>query len=89
MKHSNREIFKKEIIGLTTEVIDSKNKDNVGIKGRILDETKNTIVIDYKKKQKRLFKNNVELKFIINKEKINVKAGLFLGRPKDRIKNNR
>ncbi len=50
----SEDIIKREIIGLTTEVVDSKNKGNIGIKGNIIDETKNTIIIQHKKKQKKI-----------------------------------
>ena len=37
-----KDIAKHELIGLTIEIIDSKNKDNIGIKGVVINETKNT-----------------------------------------------
>ena len=74
------DIAKHELIGLKTEIIDSKNKDNIGIKGKIIDETKNTIVIEQKKATKRLFKNNITLK--INNHKI--QGTSLKGRPKER-----
>ena len=36
----------KEIIGAIIEIIDSKNKSLVGVKGKVIDETKNTITLD-------------------------------------------
>ncbi|MEE9525249.1 MAG: ribonuclease P protein subunit [Candidatus Woesearchaeota archaeon] len=78
----SEDIIKREIIGLTTEVVDSKNKGNIGIKGNIIDETKNTIIIQHKKNKKRLFKNNITLK--INNQII--KGKTLQGKPKDRIK---
>ena len=82
MKIKERDIAKHELIGLKTEIIDSKNKDNIGIKGQIIDETKNTITIEQNNKTKRLFKNNITLK--INNQKI--KGTSLKGRPKERIK---
>ncbi len=40
-----KELIKHELIGLWVEVIDSKNKDYIGIYGEVVDETKNTLRI--------------------------------------------
>ena len=45
-------IIKHELIGLKAEIVDSRNKANIGIKGKIIDETKNTIIIEHKSKKK-------------------------------------
>jgi ribonuclease P protein subunit POP4 len=80
---NHKDLAKHELIGLTAEVVDSKNEANLGIKGKIRDETKNTIVID----DKRLFKNNITLKIIVDKNELIIKGDCFSGRPKERIKN--
>ena len=56
-----KQITKYEFIGSYAEIVDSTNKSNIGIKGKIIDETKNTILIEQKNKQKRLFKKNIIL----------------------------
>ncbi len=50
------------LIGKHAEVIDAKNKSLVGIKGKIIDETKNTITIETKKGAKKIIKNQVTIK---------------------------
>ncbi|MBW2996073.1 ribonuclease P protein subunit [Candidatus Woesearchaeota archaeon] len=82
MKLNVKDIAKREIIGLETEIIDSKNKSNIGIKGKIIDETKSTIIIKDKKAKKRLLKNNITLKI----NNITIKGKLLQGKPKERIK---
>ena len=42
--------WKKELIGETIEIIGSKNKTLIGVKGKIVEETKNTITLDNEKK---------------------------------------
>lgn len=84
MKLDGKSLSKHEIIGLQAEVINSKNKSNIGIKGKIIDETKETIIIK-DKKQKRLFKNNIILKIKINNQTIEIQGKKLAGRPKDRI----
>jgi len=59
-----QELLKGELIGKYVVVLESTNKANLGKKGRILDETKNILVISDcdseisdKKKRKKLVKN--------------------------------
>ena len=81
------DIAKHELIGLSIKVVDSKNKGNIGIQGTIIDETKNTLVIETKtEKRKILFKSNIVIETVINNKKIQIKGKSLLGRPQDRIK---
>lgn len=71
-----------EIIGKTIKVVESKNLSNVGMEGKIIDETKKTIVVKTKKGEKRLLKSNII--FTINHKKI--KGKNLLKRSEERIK---
>ena len=51
------------LIGKSIEITDSKNKNDVGIKGHIIDETKNMIIIKNQKIHK-LFKKNIKYKIV-------------------------
>ncbi len=87
MKSDLKNIIKSEIIGLEAEVIGSKNKDNIGIKGTIIDETKNTVVINEKKgSEKIMLKDNITINIKVNDQTAAVKGKLLFGKPKDRIK---
>jgi len=81
-----KNIVKHELIGLKAKVIDSKNKANVGIAGKIIDETKNTIIIESKGEKKRLFKNNITIDLKVNNKIVRVDGKLLFGRPKERVK---
>jgi ribonuclease P protein subunit POP4 len=59
------------VIGATLEVVDAKNKSLIGKKGTIIDETKNTFVIQNTKKE-IIVKNSVTLK--INEKTIDGKT---------------
>lgn len=87
MKVDLRDIVRYELIGLESEVIGSKNKSNLGIKGKIVDETKNTISIEQKNKIKKLLKSNIILKIKIGDQEIKIPGERLSGRPKERIKN--
>ena len=82
----NKNITKQELIGLSIEVIDSKNKSNIGIKGKIIDETKSTIIIKQNKEKKRIFKKNITINVKINNKNIKINGEKLFGKPKERIK---
>jgi ribonuclease P protein subunit POP4 len=76
------DMYAQEIIGKTIKIINSKNKSDVDITGKIIDETKKTIVVKTKKGEKRLLKNNITI--MINHQKIEGKK--LLKRSEERIK---
>jgi len=55
--------LKGELIGLKLRIISSKNKSNVGIRGKVVDETKNTLVVEENNHRKILIKGQNEFKF--------------------------
>ncbi len=68
------------------EVIDSKNKNLIGIKGEIIDETKYTLTIKDNEETKILLKKQVKLKIYDQNNEVKVKGELLIGRPEDRLK---
>ena len=52
----------KELIGATVEIVAATNKTMKGKKGRVIDETKNTITIEANNKQIKVIKNTITLK---------------------------
>ena len=81
-----RDLTRHEVIGLNVEVIESENQCLVGIKGKIVDETKNTISIKKNKKIKKILKNQIKLMIKMNKQKIKIDGKFLIGRSEDRIK---
>ena len=57
-----KNIVKFELIGLTMEITEAKNKSLIGLKGKIIDETRNMLTLDTKKGIKKLIKSQVKLK---------------------------
>ncbi|HUU76321.1 MAG TPA: ribonuclease P protein component 1 [Methanoregulaceae archaeon] len=51
---SPQNILRHELIGLDVLVVNASNPTHVGISGRIIDETRNTLVIQGKDGQKRV-----------------------------------
>lgn len=50
-----------DLIGRNIEIVGSRNKSLVGVKGKVVDETKNLIILDNGKK---ILKSVVEIKII-------------------------
>jgi len=50
------------MIGSNVEVIESKNKTLVGLKGKVIDQTKNTMTIETKKGNKRIITSHARVK---------------------------
>ena len=81
------EIIRHEFIGLTAEVVKSSNPSYVGIKGRVIDETRNTFVIETNGKEKRIIKNISIFHFTYTDgTKIEIDGKILVGRPEDRVK---
>jgi ribonuclease P protein subunit POP4 len=75
-------IIRRELIGLFVKVVSSTNPEQKGIKGKIVDETKSTILIELDGKKRRIMKSNVELEIEGNL----VQGTKLVARPEDRIK---
>jgi len=82
---NTNEILKCGLIGLNAEVVESKNKKMIGIKGKIIDETMNTIQINDKMIMKK------DTTFRIEKEDyvFDVDGNLLVGRVEDKLKKAR
>lgn len=83
-----KDIAEQELIGSTIEVIEASHKGYVGMKGRVIDETKNTFLIELEnKKTIRMPKKNAKFKFtFINKNAIAIEGIKLIHRPENRLK---
>ncbi|MFH7880936.1 MAG: ribonuclease P protein component 1 [Candidatus Aenigmatarchaeota archaeon] len=87
MPINERNLVRHELIGLEVEVIESKNPYQIGIKGKVVDETYKTLVIETPKGEKRVAKNDCVFVFKIpNGKKVRVEGWVLVGKPEDRIK---
>ncbi len=85
-KKELRNIIRDEIIGKETEITNSTNKHNTGIKGTIINETKNTIQIQTNKGDKKIMKKGNTFKINYKEHNISIKGDLLIGTPEERIK---
>ena len=82
-------VVRHELIGLHTKVVKSKNKANLNIEGKLVDETYKALVIEQKNKEKVILKDAVVVQLVLpDKKKVEVDGKLLVARPWDRIKKN-
>lgn len=86
MEFNNKRLARSELIGLDIEVIESENRFNKGIKGRIINETKNMIEIETKETRKKIIKDQCVFEFMLKGKKIQINGKLLAKRPEERIK---
>ena len=80
-------IVRHELIGLKVKVSDSSNTKNIGVSGKVVDETRNMLILEKRGgKETRLVKEENVFVFDLNGKKVKVEGKLLLARPEDRIK---
>ncbi|MEM5830809.1 MAG: ribonuclease P protein subunit [Candidatus Aenigmatarchaeota archaeon] len=88
MVRNEYNLVRHELIGLKVKILDSKNKSLKKIKGIVVDETYNTIIIEKKNKKRKVVpkKSTIFLFELNNNKKVKVLGDILIGRPEDRIK---
>ena len=81
-------IFRHELVGLDVEIVKSLHKGFTGIKGEVVDETKNTIKVeDVAGSLKIIPKNVATFRFTLpSNAVVEVDGRIIVARPEDRIK---
>lgn len=80
---SPKNILRHELIGLECRVIESDNKNQIGLEGKIIDETLKTITL---KNKKTVLKQGSVFRIKIGKNTVEVDGNHLVSRPEDRIK---
>ena len=75
-----------ELIGLPVEVSRSTDSGRTGLRGLVVDETRNTLIIETGKGYKTVIKDQCVFLFSLNSRKVKIKGSVIVGRPEDRIK---
>lgn len=81
-------ILHSPLIGFKTKVVNSSIKEMVGLKGKIIDETKNTIKIETKEKEIVLLKKPNRFLIFAGKKRIEIDGEKIMFRPEEKAKNN-
>ena len=82
IKPSN--VTRHELIGLKCEA--HPKIGNAKIDGRVIDETRNTLVMLTEKGKRTLIKDKYNFVFRLPEKSVKVNGAALIGRPKDRIK---
>lgn len=76
-----------EFIGLETTVVKSSNPDVVGLSGKVVDETRNTLTILQDNTEKVIVKDTSVFEFVLPDETVvEIDGKVIMGRPEDRLK---
>ena len=82
------DIIRYEFIGTEVKVAKSTNRDCVGLRGKVIDETRNTFIIQCKDgRQKMIVKDSSVFHFKFRDGTVvEIEGKLLVGRPEDRLK---
>ncbi len=83
---NKRNLKAHELIGLDVEVINSSSYYLIGLKGKIIDETKNTFLVKTKKGIKRIPKKGNIFLFNLRNMHVKIKGDEICFRPEERTK---
>jgi len=82
-----RNLIRHEFIGLPVEIVESTNNFQIGLRGMVIDETKNVLTIETAKGLKKIQKKGATFIFKIpNGKRVKVNGNKIAVRPEDRIK---
>ncbi len=81
-----KDIRRHEFIGLECEVISSENKNQINLKGTIVDETMKNIILMVSDRKKAIPKKGTVFRMVVKNKKLDIEGDFIIGRPEDRIK---
>ena len=87
MRRSPEQVARGELIGLACRVVASGHPPWVGLSGRIVDETKNTLVLAIDGREVRLPKRGCVFEVeTADAERVTLSGDVIAHRPEDRVK---
>jgi len=86
MKITPNEVLGCELIGVKIKVVNSSNKSLIGIEGKVIDETKNTLTIEKNDKEKKIIKSQSKFEIMYKGKKFHIDGKILVARPEDRLK---
>jgi len=82
-----KNLVRHELIGLKVKVIKSTNPSQIGLKGKVVDETRQMLIIETNKGEKKIEKKSAVFVFELpTGKKVEVDGKILVARPEDRIK---
>ena len=90
MPITKRNVLRHELIGLEARVTNSSDPTLLGTYGKIVDETRDMLVIERAGKAKIVPKANSKFMFTLpSSEEVEVDGAKLVGRPEERVKRRR
>lgn len=86
MAITKHNILKHELIGLEIKITKSKNDSLIGLHGKIVNETRNTLTISSGERLKKVLKAHIVFQASINGQSIEIDGKKLAARPEERIK---
>ncbi|MFH1978500.1 MAG: ribonuclease P protein component 1 [Candidatus Aenigmatarchaeota archaeon] len=83
---SPKNLVRHELIGLEVRITDSSNKKQIGLSGKVVDESRNLLTVETDKGEKKFAKEHCTFSFKVDSEWIKIEGKLLLARPEDRVK---
>ena len=81
------DIIRYELIGTEAKVAKSRHLGYVGTFGKVIDETRNTLVILHEGERKRIIKDSAVFRFkFTGGTAVEIDGKLLVGRPENRLK---
>jgi len=80
-------VVQHEFIGLNAKVVKSTNPSYIGITGKVIDETRNTLTIQHENTKKTIIKSVAVFHFTMpDGTMVEIDGNAISGRPEDRLK---
>ena len=87
VKRRPEDIIFHELIGIECKIVSSPNKYQIGLVGRIIDETKNLLILENEKnKVKKIEKKGRVFRLKLDDKIVEILGDDIIGRPENRIK---
>jgi ribonuclease P protein subunit POP4 len=81
------DIVRCDLIGTEAKVARSRHQDYAGIRGRVVDETRNTLTIQNGKTERTVLKESAVFHFAFSDGTVvEINGRLLVGKPEDRLK---
>ena len=84
-----KDILRMELIGNEVEIVKAKNPGLKGVKGKIINDTKNMITIKTDQGLKKVIKDQVVFRMNFNNKILEIEGRKLVNRPEDRLKKTR
>ncbi len=82
-----KNLVRHELVGLDVRVVESTNPSQIGLSGRVVDESRNVLTIETAHGVRNLPKNQCTFSFLLpSGERVRVEGRLLVSHPEDRIK---